>query len=120
MKWICIAHFLFSIFKCTLQSAIKSCWLDRTSAYEGAAGSHYHSISDLTQPTQPMNVGDTYVRTDHRTGNSVPYSLQLVGGFFNIPQAYTILYVCTEELWDRAFRLSSSSKKTSKSNDFQM
>ena len=48
MNWIYIAHFLLSIFKYTLRSLFKSCWLDQTSAYEGAAGSYYQSISDLT------------------------------------------------------------------------
>ena len=27
-------------------------------------------------------------RPDHNTGNSVPYSLQIVCGFFNVPQLF--------------------------------
>ena len=49
----------------------QSCGWERTSTYKGIAGTRYQSISDFTQPTQPMNVGDTYVTTDHLTGNSV-------------------------------------------------
>ena len=49
---------------------------------------------------------------DHYTGHYVPYSLQRVCGFFNVPQIY---YMC-KGLWDRAYSLSSSSEKTRKSN----
>ena len=41
--------------------------------YIGAAGGHYQSISDLTQPTQPMN-HKIAQRPDQHTGNSMPYS----------------------------------------------
>ena len=41
--------------------------LDRTSAYIGDAGSRYQSISDLTQPTQPMNH-----ETEHKDQTSTP------------------------------------------------
>ena len=43
--------------------------------YIGAAGSRYQSISDLTQPTQPMN-HEIVQRPDQHTGNSTPYSLR--------------------------------------------
>ena len=36
-------------------------------AYEGAASSRHQSISDFTQP---MNVGEAYIRANHHTGNS--------------------------------------------------
>ena len=41
----------------------------------GAAGSRYQSISDLTQPTQPMN-HEIAQRPDQHIGNSTPYSLK--------------------------------------------
>lgn len=44
---------------------------DRSSAYEGAPGSRYQSISYLTKFTQPIKVGDIYARRDHHTGNFV-------------------------------------------------
>ena len=50
------------------------------SAYEGTAGSCYHSIRDLTEPMQPMNVKDICKNTDHHTRNSMPYSFQIVSG----------------------------------------
>ena len=50
----------------------------------GAADSRYQSISDLTQP---MN-HEIAQRPDQHTGNSTPYSLRLVCGFFNVPQGY--------------------------------
>ena len=45
------------------------------------------SISDLIQSTQPMN-HEIAQRPDQHTGNSMPYSLRLVCGFFNVPQGY--------------------------------
>lgn len=51
----------------------------------------FRHINDLTQS---MNVGDINVRTEHHTGNYVPYSLQIVVGFFIIPHAN----VCTKGL----------------------
>ena len=68
---IYIPHFLYDIFKCGLH---EQGW-DRTSAYIGAAGSRHQSISDLTQPTHPMN-HEIAQRPDQHTGNSTPYSLR--------------------------------------------
>ena len=54
----------------------------------GAVGSgRYQSISDLTQPTQPMN-HEIAQRPDQHTGNSTSHSLRKVCGFFNVPQSY--------------------------------
>ena len=47
----------------------------------------------------------------HYTGHYVPYSLQRVCGFFNVPQIY---YMC------KGYGLSSLSEKTRKSNHLQM
>ena len=60
--------FSIAIFKCTLQVSYLwvICRWDRTSAYAGAAGSCYQSISDLTQYMNEM-------RPDYNTGNSIPY-----------------------------------------------
>ena len=61
---------------------------DQTSAYIGATGSRYQSITaDLTQPTQPMN-HEIAQRRDQHTGTSIPYSLRLVCRFFDVPQGY--------------------------------
>ena len=46
----------------------------------GAAGSRYRSISDLTQPIQPMN-HEIAQRPEQRTGNCTPYCLLKVCGF---------------------------------------
>ena len=55
-------------------------------------------------------------RPDHYTGNSVPYSLRQVRGFFNVPcWPYN-----TEDAGDRAYDLSSLSEKTRTSNHLQM
>ena len=100
MNSIHIAHFLVSIFKCTLQLIFKSCRSDQRSAYKGTAGSRYQFNSDLTQPTMPMNVGDNYMckqRPPHQ--ELCMYSLWIVGGFFNVTQAC----VCTKGLWDGAY-----------------
>ena len=45
------------------------------------------SISDLILPTQACEIMKQQ-RPDQHTGNSMPYSLRLVSGFFNIPQGY--------------------------------
>ena len=55
-------------------------------------------------------------RPDHYTGNSVPYSLRQVRGFFNVP---CWLYN-TEDAGDGAYDLSSLSEKTRTSNHLQM
>ena len=55
-------------------------------------------------------------RPDHYSGNSVPYSLQQVSGFFNVP---CWLYN-TEDAGDGAYDLSSLSEKTRTSNHLQM
>ena len=55
-------------------------------------------------------------RPGHYTGNSVPYSLQQVHGFFNVP---CWLYN-SEDAGDGACDLSSLSKKTRTSNRLQM
>ena len=47
---------------------------------KGAPGNRYQSIVDLTHPT--------HRKPDHNTGNSMPYSLRIVCGFFNVPQYY--------------------------------
>ena len=52
------------------------------------------------------------------TSHYVPYSLQRVCGFFNVPQIF-FYYMC-KGLWDRAYGLSSLSEKTRKSNRLQM
>ena len=51
----------------------------RTSACKGTPGSRYQSIFDLTQPTH------TLAKDSHNTGNVMPYSFQIVCGFFNFP-----------------------------------
>ena len=55
-------------------------------------------------------------RLDPYTGNSVPYSLRQVRGFFNVP---CWLYN-TEDAGDGAYDLSSLSEKTRTSNHLQM
>ena len=55
--------------------------------------------------------------TNHYIGHNVPYSLQRVCGFFNVPQ---IFYYMCKGLWDGAYGLSSLSEKTRKSNHLQM
>ena len=55
-------------------------------------------------------------RPDHYTGNSVPYSLRQVRGFFNVP---CWLYN-TEYAGDGAYDLSPLSEKTRTSNHLQM
>ena len=54
-------------------------------------------------------------RPDHHTGNSVPYSLRQVRGFFNVPCGLN-----TEDAGDGAYGLSSLSEKTRTSNHLQM
>ena len=65
---------------------------DQTSAYTGAAGSRYQSISDLTQHITEWNAN---------TGNYMPYSLRQVCGFFYVPHDC----VNSEGLWDGAYGL---------------
>ena len=85
---IYIPHFLytvhiqmwFTLFQCKGE-------IGHQHLYIGTAGSHYQSISDLTQPNQPMN-HEIAQRPNQHTGNSMPYSLLLVCGFFNIPIGY--------------------------------
>ena len=60
---------------------------------KGANGSRYQSIYEPTEPSQAMmsdnDVGETKIeKTDHNTGNYVPYSFRIVCGFFNVPQSY--------------------------------
>ena len=55
-------------------------------------------------------------RPDHYTGNSVPYTLRQVSGFFNVP---CWLYD-TEDARDGAYDLSSLSEKTRTSNHLRM
>jgi len=57
----------------------------QTSAYKGASGSHYQSIYEPTEPSQPMMSDDVNDQIDHNTGNNVPYSYRIVCGFFNVP-----------------------------------
>ena len=52
---------------------------------------------------------------DHYIGHYLPYSLQRVYGFFNVPHIY---YMC-KGLWDGAYGVSSLSEKTRKSNRLQ-
>ena len=85
------ALFPFSIFKCALQSLFNLMGEIKRQQMKVPLAS---AISDLTQSIQPMNVADACVRTDHHTGNSVPYSLPIVGGFSNVLQTYA----CTEGL----------------------
>ena len=81
-------NYLFSIYilKCGLHY-FNALVIGRTSAYIGATGSHYQFINDLTQPIQPMN-HELEQRQDRHTANSMPYSLRLVCGLFNVPQDY--------------------------------
>ena len=55
------------------------------SAYEGIVGSCYQFINDLNQPSQPMNVRDALCK-DRPVHRELLYSLQVLGGFLNIPQ----------------------------------
>lgn len=55
------------------------------SAYEGIVDSCYQFINDLNQPSQPMNVRDALCK-DRPAHRELLYSLQVLGGFFNIPQ----------------------------------
>ena len=62
------------IFKCGLHLSHVQGW-DRTSAYTGAAGSRYQSISDLTQPTQvdrwyPIQDIQSLLNTLYQNSNS--------------------------------------------------
>ena len=41
----------------------------------------------FTSPTPPNPNCDILQRTDHNTGNSMPYSLQIVCGFFYVPES---------------------------------
>ena len=69
---IYIPHFLYVYIQ--MRFTFKSCARVR-SAYIGAEGSRYQSISDLTRPTQPIN-HEIAQRPDQHTGNSTPYSLR--------------------------------------------
>ena len=55
------------------------------SVYEGIVGGRYQFINDLNQPSQPINVRDAFCK-DRPAHQELLYSLQVVGGFFNIPQ----------------------------------
>ena len=59
---------------------------------------------------------DTPQKTDHNTGNYMPYSLWQVCGFFYVPH----WIVNIEGLWDGTSGLSSWSEKTRESNHLQM
>ena len=76
-------HSIYTVYIISVQG-----W-DRISAYTciGAAGSHYQSICDLTQPHPTMN-HKIAQRSNQHTGNSMPYSWRLVCGFFCVPQGY--------------------------------
>ena len=43
-------------------------------------------LAGMPQQRKPITAGPW--RPDHNTGNSVPYSLRIVCGFFNIPQLF--------------------------------
>ena len=72
------------------------CWTALSKVGKGAVG--------LTLCEAPT----CETRPDHYIGNSVPYSLRQVCGFFNVP---CWLYD-TEDAGDRAYNLSRLSKKT--------
>ena len=54
-------------------------------------------------------------KPDHNSENSVPYSLQIVFGFFNVPQLFL-----RQGLWDGTSGIDSFSEKTWKSNHLLM
>ena len=64
----------------------------------------------------PCEAPTRETRPDHYTGNSMPYSLRQVHGFFNVP---CWLYN-TEDGGDGAYDLSSLSEKTRTSYHLQM
>ena len=89
------ALFPFSIFKCALQSLFNHVGeIERQQMKAPLAAAISSLAISPNSPIPWMNVGDAYVRTDQHTGNSVPYSLRIVGGFFNVPQTYA----CTDGL----------------------
>ena len=81
---------------------------------KGEIGHHHMPLATSSNPPNPWNheIGQ---RPDQHTGNSMPYSMRLVCGFFNVPRGMNI-----EVLWDGAYGLSSLSEKTRKSNHLQM
>ena len=54
--------------------------------------------SKLSAPFYPPN-HDIPQKTDHNTGNYMPYSLQQVWGFFDVPQEYEHWRVVRRGLW---------------------
>lgn len=64
-----IAHFLLYHIQMRFK-IILIMWVRSDTSIWESASSHHQSISDLTQL---MNVADACIRTDHHTGNSVPY-----------------------------------------------
>ena len=70
---------------------------DCTSAYKGTPSSCYQSIVELTHPTR-VCAWRRDRRSDHNTGNSVPYSLQIVWGFFNVPRCSLRTKVVRQDL----------------------
>ena len=67
------------------------------------------------EPSRPRFCNDT-TRSDHNTGNSVPYSFRTVRGFFYVPQDLWTMKNCETG----PTVLSSLSEKTRKSNHLQM
>ena len=105
--------FYMYIFKCGLHLSHVQGW-DRTSAYIGVTGSRYQSISDLTQPTQPMNHEITQ-RPCSTPGTLCPTLCDKCVGSLT---SYSVMNI--EVLWDGTYGLSSLSEKTRKSNRLQM
>ena len=101
------------IFKRGLHLSHVQGW-DRTSAYIGAAGSRYQSISDLIQPTQPMN-HEIAQRPTSTPGTPCPTLCDKCVGSLTSHRVMN-----NEVLWDGTYGLSSLSEKTRKSNRLQM
>ena len=67
--------FIYRIFYMIYSNAVYMSKGEIGHQHIGAAGSRHQSISDLTQPTHPMN-HEIAQRPDQHTGNSTPYSLR--------------------------------------------
>ena len=98
-----MGHFLFTYSNVLYKESIYG-W-DWTSAYREAAGSCHQSTSNLTLH---LNEWNDLGLTTTLYGSSMPYSLQIVCGFFYIPLGW----VNSERLWGKAYSLQSLSEKT--------
>ena len=80
-----------------------------------SVASYTTSLFGNIEPSRPRFCNDT-TKSDHNTGNSVPYSFRTVRGFFYVPQDLWTMKNCETG----PTVLSSLSEKTRKSNHVQM